>query len=62
MSDNRYFRAAMLALLAILVLEVMEEDHKIEVEENDHWCQMIEEGVWFSDEDEYKQRCADRSA
>jgi hypothetical protein len=45
-------------LVAItLFLAVSGDDREVLESENDHWCQMIEEGVWYASQDEIATRC-----
>jgi len=55
-----YLGKIVLCILLIAVfLKVSSDDYEIEVQENDHWCQMIDDGLWFSGQDEYTRRCTD---
>ncbi len=36
---------------------VSNDDYEAELQENAHWCQMIEEGTWYAGQDEIEIRC-----
>ena len=58
-------RNSMQALVAVVVLVlfgvVSDQDYRDELNDNEHWCQMIDDGVWYAGQDEIERRCGSAS-
>lgn len=49
---------ALIALLLIAYLAVSGDDYEQALEDNAHWCLMIQNGTWYAGRDEIARRCA----
>lgn len=54
---NRLIKVSAVLLAITLFLAVSGSERAIIEDENTHWCQMIEEGVWYASQDEISNRC-----
>ena len=54
-------RNSMLALMAMVVLllfgVVSDQDYRDELDDSEHWCQQISDGVWHASQDKIERRC-----
>lgn len=57
MNTINYGTILLIALVLVLYLSVSNDDYQQAIIENQHWCDQISSGVWYSGQDEYQQRC-----
>lgn len=48
-----------IVFMVVAYMFVSNDDYQVQVEENDHWCDMIEQKVWYASQDEIAQRCGE---
>lgn len=58
-------RNSMLVLMAVVVLVlfgiVSDQDYRDALDDSEHWCQQISDGVWHAGQNEIERRCGSAS-